>query len=144
MSQHSCPVSFIKVDANIIRINAFYIAVLFSLYLLTLNKFIILFLISDFVIRLFINKNYSPLFTLSTITKTFLHVKTKLEDIAPKTLATYFGFMFLNLIFLLQLFHLNTFFYVISSILLLCLFLEIFFDYCLGCKMYYLYKRFIV
>ena len=144
MSQQSCPVSFVKIDANIIRINAFYVAVLFSIYLLTLNKFIILFLIADFIIRLFINKNYSPLFILSGITKTFLHVETKLEDVAPKTLAAYFGLLFLSLIFLSQLFHLNIFFYTISLILLVCLFLEIVFDYCLGCKIYYLYKRFIV
>jgi len=101
-------------------------------------------LITDFIIRLFINKNYSPLYFLSARTKEFLHIKNKLEDIAPKTLATSFGFMFLVLIFLFDVLHLQTFFYATSVILVVCLFLELAFDYCLGCKMYYLYKRFIV
>lgn len=144
MSQQSCPVSFIKVDANIVRINAFYILLLVSLYLITLNKFIILFLITDFSMRLFVNKSYSPLYFLSSRTKELLHVKSKLEDNAPKRLATYFGFLFLVLILLFDLLHVKTLFYTTSSVLLVCLFLELAFDYCMGCKIYYLYKKFVV
>ena len=144
MSHKSCPVSFIKIDANIVRINAFYILVLFSLYLFSMNKFIILFLLTDFAIRLFVSKNYSPLYFLSSRTKELLHVRTKLEDNAPKTLATYFGFLFLSLILLFDLLHVETLFYATSGMLLVCLFLELAFDYCLGCKIYYLYKRFVV
>jgi len=144
MSQKSCPVSFIKIDANIVRINAFYILLLVSLYLITLNKFIILFLIADFSIRLFVNKSYSPLYFLSSRTKELLHVKSKFEDNAPKALATYFGFLFLVLILLFDLLHTETLFYATSTVLLVCLFLELAFDYCMGCKMYYLYKRFVV
>lgn len=144
MSQKSCPVSFIKIDANIVRINAFYILLLMSFYLMTLNKFIILFLIADFSIRLFVNKNYSPLYFLSLRTKELLHVKSRFEDNAPKTLATYFGFLFLVLILLFDLLHVETLLYATSGILLVCLFLELAFDYCLGCKIYYLYKRFVV
>jgi len=143
MSQKSCPVSFIKIDANIVRINAFYILVLFSFYLMTLNKFIIFFLIADFSIRLFVNKSYSPLYFLSSRTKELLHVNSKFEDNAPKTLATCFGFLFLVLILLFDLLHVETLFYIISSILLVCLFLELAFDYCMGCQIYYLYKRFV-
>ena len=144
MSHKSCPISFIKIDANIVRINAFYILVLFSLYLLSMNKFIILFLLTDFAIRLFVSKSYSPLYFLSSRTKELLRVKTKLEDNAPKTLATYFGFLFLSLILLFDLLHVETLFYATSGVLLVCLFLELAFDYCLGCKIYYLYKRFVV
>lgn len=144
MSHKSCPISFIKIDANIVRINAFYILILFSLYLFSMNKLIILFLLADFAIRLFVSKNYSPLYFLSSRTKELLHVKTKLEDNAPKTLATYFGFLFLSLILLFDLLHVETLFYATSGVLLVCLFLELAFDYCLGCKIYYLYKRFVV
>ncbi len=144
MSQKSCPVSFIKIDANIVRINAFYILLLMSFYLMTLNKFIILFLIADFSIRLFVNKSYSLLYFLSLRTKELLHVKSRLEDSAPKILATYFGFLFLVLILLFDLLHVETLLYATSGILLVCLFLELAFDYCLGCKIYYLYKRFVV
>ena len=144
MSQKSCPISFIKVDASIVRINAFYILLLFSLYLMTFNRVIIFFLIADFVIRLFVNKSYSPLYFLSSRTKELLHVKSKFEDNAPKRLATYFGFLFLVLILLFDLLHAETLFYISSTVLLVCIFLEIAFNYCLGCKIYYLYKRFVV
>jgi len=144
MSQKSCPISFIKIDANVVRINAFYIFLLFSFYLLTLNKFIIFFIITDFGIRVFVSKNYSPLFFLSSRTKELFYIKSKYEDAAAKQLATYFGFMFFVFIALFDLFHLQTLFYLTSAVLLLCLFLEIAFNYCLGCKIYYLYKRFVV
>jgi len=144
MSQTSCPISFVKIDANVVRINAFYILLLFSLYLITLNKFILLFLIADFAIRLFGNKDYSPLFFLSLRTKELLHVKSKYEDAAAKRLATYFGLTFLVLILLFDLLHVELLLYSTSAILLLCIFLEVAFNYCLGCKIYYLYKRFVV
>ncbi|WP_457749913.1 DUF4395 domain-containing protein [Sulfurimonas sp.] len=144
MSYKSCPVSFIKIDANIVRINAFYVLSLLSLYLITMNRFIILFLIADFSIRLFVSKNYSPLYFVSSRTKELLHVKSKLEDSAPKTLAAYFGLMFVVLLFLFDVLHVKTLFYTTSSILFLCLFLELAFNYCMGCKIYYLYKRFVV
>ncbi|QOP44139.1 DUF4395 domain-containing protein [Sulfurimonas sediminis] len=143
MSQKSCPISFIKVDANIVRINASYILLLFGLYLNTFNKFILLFLIADFMIRLFFNKNYSPLYFLSARTKELLHVKSKFEDAAAKRLATYFGLIFLVFILLFDLLHAEVLFYIMSGVLLVCLFLEVAFNYCLGCKMYYLYKRFV-
>ena len=144
MSQKSCPISFIKIDANIVRLNAFYILLLLSLYLITFNKVIILFLIADFSIRLFANKSYSPLYFLSLRTKELFHVKSRFEDNAPKRLASYFGFMFLVLIFLFDVLGLEMLLYATSGILLVCLFLELVFNYCLGCKIYYLYKRFIV
>ncbi|WP_434580150.1 DUF4395 domain-containing protein [Sulfurimonas sp. NW15] len=143
MSQKSCPISFIKVDANIVRINASYILLLFSLYLGTSSRGIVLFLIADFMIRLFIDKNYSPLYFLSARTKELLHVKSKFEDAAAKRLATYFGLIFLVFIVLFDLLHAQMLFYIMSGVFLVCLFLEVAFNYCLGCKMYYLYKRFM-
>ncbi|MEN4046897.1 DUF4395 domain-containing protein [Sulfurimonas sp. NWX367] len=143
MSQKSCPISFIKVDANIVRINASYILLLFSLYLSTSSRGIVLFLIADFMIRLFIDKNYSPLYFLSARTKELLHVKSKFEDAAAKRLATYFGLIFLVFIVLFDLLHAQMLFYIMSGVFLVCLFLEVAFNYCLGCKMYYLYKRFM-
>jgi len=144
MSHRSCPVSFVKIDANIVRINAFYVLLFFSSYLISMNKFILLFLLVDFSIRLFVSKSFSLLYYLSSKTKEFLHVKTKLEDSAPKKLATSFGLLFLFLILLFDLLHVEILFYVTSGILLICLFLEIIFNYCLGCQIYYLYKKFII
>jgi hypothetical protein len=143
MSQKSCPISFISVDANTVRINACYTALLFGIYLFTMNKLIIFFLILDFSIRLFLNKDYSLMLYVSSKTKNLLKIKDKPVDMAPKRLATYFGLIFFVSIATAQLLNLNAFFYSMSAILLICIFLEIAFEYCLGCEIYHLYKRFI-
>jgi len=144
MSNKSCPISLISVDGNIARVNAFYVGTLFSLYLITTSSALVYFLIIDFMIRLFLNKNYSPLFLLSKKTKELLNLQNDIVDAAPKRLASFFGLVFLVTIALLNLLHLTLLFYIFSIILLLCITLEVLFSYCLGCEIYHLYKKIFV
>lgn len=144
MSNKSCPISLISVDGNIARVNAFYVGTLFSLYLITTSSVLVYFLIIDFMIRLFLNKNYSPLFLLSKTTKEVLSLQNDIVDAAPKRLASFFGLVFLVTIALLNLLHLTLLFYIFSVILLLCITLEVLFSYCLGCEIYHLYKKIFV
>lgn len=144
MNNKSCPISLISVDSNVARINAFYVGLLFIVYMFTPNSAIILFLILDFSTRIFFNKEYSLLFVLSKITKRILKLETYKVDAAPKKLAAIFGLIFLLTIFLVKLLHLIVLFYILSGILLSCIFLEVVFSYCLGCEIYHLYKRFFV
>jgi len=142
MQAKSCPISFQLIDANVVRINSFYIGVVFTLFCLTQNSTIISFLVLDFISRIFINKEYSLLIMLSKVTKKLLNVEDKMEDLAPKRLAAYFGFVFTVIIslssFLGFVFILN----LLSGIFLFCIFLEVAFSYCLGCEVYHLYKKF--
>ena len=144
MTNKSCPVSFINVDGNVSRVNAFYVGILFIAYLLTMNSFILYFLIIDFIIRLSYRKEYSLLFMLSVQTKKMLRVKSDMVDYAPKRLASLFGLIFLVAISLSSLANLTILFYILSIALLMCILLEAIFSYCLGCEIYHIYMKFVV
>jgi len=143
MSSKSCPISLISVDSNIARINAFYTGVLVLVFLSTMQLGFIYFLILDFATRLFLKKEYSVLYILSSATKDILKLESVKVDAAPKRLANYFGLFFLLAIALVTLAHFYIFSYIFSTILLICILLEVLFSYCLGCEIYYLYQKFL-
>lgn len=138
----SCPISLKSVDANLVRINSVYITLVFSLFLLTQELPIILFLVIDFITRVLIKKKYSLLFIISKLTQEKLHIQKNIVDEAPKKLASFFGLAFVIIIAFASLLHLHAFAYIVSAILLACLLLEVIFSYCLGCEIYHLYKKF--
>ena len=142
MQNKSCPISFQRVDATVVRILSLYMGVLFSLFVVTKFLPIILFLLLDFITRIYIKKEYSLLFMLAKATKNLLKFQSHLEDNAPKRLASFFGLAFVSLIALSTFLNLDIVFYALSVILGVCIFLEVAFSYCLGCEVYHLYKRF--
>jgi hypothetical protein len=144
MNNKSCPISLVSVDSNIARINAFYVGLIFSIFLVTQSSALVFFLILDFVTRIFLNKEYSLLFILSKNTKNILKLETIKVDAAPKKLASLFGLVFLVTIAILYVLNLTLLFYIFSGILLACIFLEVAFSYCLGCEIYHIYKRVFV
>jgi len=144
MNNKSCPISLISVDSNIARINAFYVGLIFTVYLLVQNNALIFFLILDFATRIFLKKEYSLLFILSKNTKTIMRLESIKVDGAPKRLAAIFGLVFLISIAILHFANLTLAFYIFSVILLVCIFLEVVFSYCLGCEVYHLYKKVFV
>lgn len=143
MNNISCPVSLVSIDSNVARINAFYTGMFIVTYALTLQVPILYFLILDFSTRLFYKREYSFLFILSSATKNILKLKSVKVDAAPKRLANYFGLIFAVLITLTALLNLTAIMYSLVIILLVCVFLEVVFNYCLGCEIYHLYKRFL-
>jgi len=141
MNNKSCPISLISVDSNIARINALYVGIIFILFILLQNSALVFFLILDFVIRIFFNKEYSLLFMLSKITKQLLNLQNVKVDAAPKKLAALFGLVFLIAITAMHFAGLTLLFYLFSGVLLACIFLEVTFSYCLGCEIYHIYKK---
>ena len=141
MQSKSCPISFVRVDANIARISAFYVALLITLFLISQNEFIILFLMIDFFTRLLSKQDFSLVYMLSYLTKDLLKLNTLMVDAAPKKLAMLFGLVFVSAIFISSFFSLTLLVYLLSAVLLACVFLEVTFSYCLGCEIYHLYKR---
>ena len=141
MVNKSCPVSLVSIDGNLSRIMALYLGILFSLYLLSQETFFLYILIADLVVRLFVNKVYSPLFILSKKTKELLQIKPHMVDSAAKRLASIFALLFLTFILFFNIFDLTLLFYIFSVTLLLCILLEILFSYCIGCEIYYIYKK---
>ena len=144
MQSKSCPISFVRVDANIARISAFYVAILITLFLVIKSELIMLFLTIDFLTRVFSKKDYSLIYMLSYLTKDILKFNTLMVDAAPKKLAMLFGLVFVSAILIASFLSLHLLVYLLSAVLLACVFLEVTFSYCLGCEIYHLYKRFTI
>ncbi len=142
MKNEACPISFEKIDATLVRVLSACSGILFLLFVKTQFLPIILFLFVDFVLRIFIKKEYSPLFRLAQVLKDLLKLESHLMDNAPKRLASYFSLSFVILTGVTSYLGLETIFYALSAIYGVCIFLEVAFDYCLGCKIYYLYMKF--
>ncbi|MBE0492192.1 MAG: DUF4395 domain-containing protein [Sulfurospirillum sp.] len=140
MSQ-SCPISLKLVDGTIARINAFWITSLVLLFLATSQVGLLYFLFLDFIIRLSGYLNYSLVFLTSRFVKKIFGLKTKMTDGAAKKLAAYFGLVFIGLMIFCWLFDLHVALHVTAFILLTCSSLEVLFNYCVGCKIYYIFKK---
>ena len=137
----ACPISYKQIDGTIARINAFFITLSVVIFLYTSLSIVTYILTIDFFIRLYINKKFSPIFNLSKITKKILNLRTNLTEAAPKRLAAYFGLFFSIFISVESTLGLYETAYITSLILLFCSSLELFFNYCLGCKIYYIIKK---
>lgn len=140
MSQQ-CPLIFRQVDATVTRINTLFVISGVIGFLMTQSPIILVGLIIDFILRLYGYKHLSPINNLSLIIQHKLSLPTKMEDAGAKRLAAFFGVGFIIAIGISSL--LGYFFAVnfIAGIFLSCAALELFFGYCIACKIYYIAKK---
>ncbi|OIP53107.1 MAG: hypothetical protein AUK54_09795 [Helicobacteraceae bacterium CG2_30_36_10] len=138
---YTCPVNFIRVDNNISRINALFVSSLAIAYLLSSNIFILLFLAIDFSIKLFIDKKYAPLFILSKFVKNVLKLEVDYCDGGAKRLAAYFGLFFVLLLITTHFINEWAVSLAIAIIFISCALLDVFFNFCIGCKIYFIIKK---
>lgn len=139
--QQSCPINFQTYDNTISRISSVGVAILLAVYLWTSQIGIVFFIIADLVVRVFIDKRFSIVYYVSISLKRLLGLQSVIKDSASKRLATYFGLVFSSLIVVFHLLHQQEALYAMAGIYMLCLLLDAFFDFCLGCKIYYLIKK---
>jgi hypothetical protein len=137
----ACPISFKLVDGTLIRIGAFFVSSVVVAYLVTSQLFLLYLLAIDFYIRLYGHKPYSPIYQLSLVVKKTLNLKEDMTDAGAKRLAAQFGLLFSLILIVEAYLGLNLALYITASILLICAFLEALFDYCVGCKVYYIIKK---
>jgi hypothetical protein len=109
--------------------------------MITFNIFILYFLFFDFMMRVFCKKEYSPLFHIASALKKIFRLKNKLTDGGAKRLAGYFGLFFILTLIAANNLNMYIFSLIVSVIFLFCAFLESFFNYCLGCKIYFIIKK---
>ncbi len=95
----------------------------------------------DLVIRLFVNKGLSPINQLSRLIKRVIHAKTHNTDAGAKRLAAFFALGFSWSIIALHTFGLIDEAKALSSLFVLFSSLEVIFNFCVGCKIYFIYKR---
>jgi len=136
----SCPISFNRIDAHLVRIIALQVITLAFLLLWTENILFALILLFDFSVRALHLKKLSP---LSSIAKFFIYslkMKPQLCDEAPKRFALYLGLGIIGFFTLLLIFGFNKLAISMILTLIICASLEALFDYCIGCKIYHYLK----
>lgn len=138
----SCPLAFRQIDGTIARLNALSVFLLLSLFVFNTNPLILLFLGLDFMIRLYGNKKLSPIFQVSKGLKKLFGFNAEMVDAGAKRLAAHFGLFFVLLSLAANLAGLTVLMYSAVTIFLFCLLLELLFGYCIGCKIYFIYRRF--
>jgi len=138
----SCPLAFRHIDGTITRLNAVSVILLLSLFVFTPNPLILVLLGLDFMIRLFGNKRYSPIFQISRVMKKLFGLKTEMVDAGAKRLAAYFGLFFVFAALASALAGLTVVTYAVIAVFMFCLSLELLFGYCIACKIYFIYHKF--
>ena len=138
---NSCPLNFERVDSNVSRLSSLLVASLVIGYLFSSNIYILIFLALDFMVKLFINKEMSPIAMLSHSIKGAFRMKDKFTDGGAKRLAGMFGLVFIFLLIVTHFLNAWAGSLVVAAIFLSCSLFDVFFNYCIGCKVYFIIKR---
>jgi hypothetical protein len=138
----SCPIDGTTVNENVVRTVAVFVTVLATISLFFNLYIITLFLIFDFAFRAFFDGKFSLLKWLSAEITKILKIQAKPTDGAPKKFAALLGFIFVNIIFVLQYFNFRQTAIIVGLLLIVCAFLEGFLGYCVGCVIYQLLQKF--
>lgn len=136
-----CPLIFRQVDATVTRINTLFVILSIIGFLLMDNILVLIFLIIDFFLRLYGYKQFSPINRLSVFIQRKLSLSIKMEDAGAKRLAAFFGLVFSIVLTIASVLNLQPVITIIAGIFLFCASLELFFGYCIACKIYYIAKK---
>jgi len=138
---YSCPMSFKQIDSNVSRLTSLIVSSLVLLYLYN-NEVIILYIVAfDFIMRLFIKKDSSLFHFLALGIKELFGIKDKYVDSGAKRLAAYFGLSFVVMLIIAYYINIQSITLVIALVFLACSLLDVFLNYCLGCKIYFIIKK---
>ena len=133
----SCPISTKRVDANMVRVISFQVALFTVILLFTQESSFALILFFDFTVRTLRISKLSPFHLIAQFLLAGWGVAPKLCDESPKRFALYMGLvisLFLVILFSTGFSSIAT---GISMVLFICALLETLFDFCIGCKIYY-------
>jgi len=97
----------------------------------------------DLIIRLFVNKGLSPINQFSRLIKAVIRAKTINTDAGAKRLAAYFALGFSWTVIALHALELLDIAKIVTIIFVACSLMELFFNYCVGCKIYFIYKKLV-
>jgi len=136
----ACPINFSSVDNTVSRTVSFFSAVAVALFFETGSLLWLYALGADLLVRLYGNKHYSPLFLAASGIKRALRLPTQRVDGAAKKVAGHFGLFFIVLQISAAHFGLHAALVGAAAVYVLCLVLDVLFSFCVGCKVYYLYR----
>ncbi len=133
----SCPISTRRVDANMVRMISFQVALFTLLFLITQQSFFAWVILFDFFMRALRLSNFSLFQIIGKFVLKGWGVAPKLCDESPKRFALYLGLVTSLIIVVFYFAGFILFATVVAVILLICALLETVFDFCIGCKIYY-------
>ncbi|MDM5271824.1 DUF4395 domain-containing protein [Sulfurovum sp. zt1-1] len=133
----SCPISTRRVDANMVRIISFQVALITLALIITGKSFLAFLLLFDFAVRISRRPELSLFNLIAKYTVNRCNITPKLCDESPKRFALGLGFFTSLLLVVLYLAGLYTIASVVGIVLLFAALLETIFDFCIGCKLYY-------
>jgi hypothetical protein len=133
--------SFKQIDSHVSRLTSFFVAVSVILYLIFGYIFILYIVAFDFIMRLFITKDSSLFYMSALFFKEVFNIQDKFVDSGSKRLAAYFGLFFVVMLLFAHYFDVFILTLTIAGIFLACSLLDVFLDFCLGCKIYFIIKK---
>jgi hypothetical protein len=136
-----CPLLFRQIDATIAKLSAALVLVGLIAYVITACPAILIAVILDFVIRLSPYKPLSPIYQGAMFIQKVLKMPVNMTDAGAKRLAAYFGLTFTVGMLIAHFFAMTLLMWVIASIFIGCIVLDLLFDYCIACKVYTLYFK---
>ena len=138
-----CPVDFIQVNENRVRLTALWVFLLLvvTLLILKLALPLFIFLIIDFFLRAFNFGKFSPLNILSGIAVKQFKIPNKPIDQAPKRFAAGIGFVLSVTTVVLIITDFPKTVFVLTVIFASFAFLESFLSFCAGCYVYSFLQR---
>lgn len=137
----ACPITYRQIDGTITRINSLSITLMLVAYLFSSEIFFIYILGIDLIIRLFISKKLSPINQMSNLIKLLIRAQTHNTDAGAKRLAAYFALGFSCAVIILHTIGLFNIANIVAIIFVSCSVTELVFNYCIGCKIYFIYKK---
>lgn len=135
-SNLQCPVDFITINEHKARINAFFVALSVTIFLLSGWLSVVILLAVDFFMRAGSLAKYSALGFLSDAIIKWLKIGHKPVDRAPKRFAAWVGCVFSIGIMVLSLLSFFAAAQIAAGVLILFAVLESFFGFCAGCYIY--------
>lgn len=136
-----CPLIFRQVDATVTRINTLFVMAGVIAFLFSGGWFLLVLLIIDFLLRLYGYKTISPIQNVSLMIQRKFSLKEQMEDAGAKRLAAFFGVGFMVALLTFHFLDIAWMVQVVAVIYLSCAALDLFFGFCLACKIYHLAKK---
>jgi hypothetical protein len=141
-NQLDCPVDFVTVNENRVRVVAFLVLKMAVLCFIFESRSIAGLLLIDFTLRAFNLNKYSPLAIIAGVFVKLLQLENKPVDRAPKRFAAFVGLSFMVMITLALFTDFIITARVLLGVLMVFAALESLAGFCAGCYLYTYLKRF--
>lgn len=136
----ACPINFTSVDNTVSRICSLLTIGVVALFFATGQVLWLYILGADLLIRLYGNKHYSLLFLLAQMLRQTMKLPSRKVDGAAKKVAGMFGVALIASLIVAAHAGLSATLLIVGAVYAACLLLDVVFGFCLGCKVYYLFR----